>query len=224
MSNVSTAKLSVRTIDLPADTATVILKSQFRQAKSDCTIIFVIFTFVGLGISGFMRMFVFSDPSPLLSLGIALTCGSFAALCMLGISFLDWPLVRKDLDAGVCLEAEIIASRSIAVRFPQNSLSAIALDCGDDTVVLLGEWWLNETQIDIWGTQKIRKDFPSTHFSIRYLPISGKVLSVNISGKKLRTEESETSEPILDLDFSKYAEIVHVNNPLDAIMHKREVL
>jgi hypothetical protein len=218
MNNEQTQRISTRIIELPSGASASIRASRFRQTKSDCIIMFAVFTFFGLGLAGMVEYLVLPGASTIFSLGIAVATGSLAALGIAFANSVDWPLIRRDLDAGTCVAADVACNRAIAVGFQQNSLSGVALDCGPDTLVLIGNWWLNKNRSEIWKNAAMQKRFPADQFSMIFLPVSGKVLSIDVRGDCLDVNESEGSEVSLDLAFSKYAEVVHVDKPLNLLI------
>jgi len=218
MSSSSPPAVSIRSIKLPGDVRARAWASRFRQARSDGIMIFVVFAFLGLGIAGIARALFFRNLASTLSAVIGLVCGLLAALYVALLNFVDLPLLRRDLKAGSLLEATVICERATRVRLRGSSVTAIALHCGDDVLVLIGEWWLNKNRLDIWDDPKGRKQFPSTRFRIQFLPQSGQVLRVHVDEGPVRVDESELVEPMISLHFSKYAEVVHVNQDFQSLI------
>lgn len=120
--------------------------------------------------------------------------------------------------AGTCIEADVFCYCATNVSFQKSSLEGIALDCGADVLFLIGAWWLNKNRLDVFENNKYRHRFPARRFCIRFLPISGRVLFVEILDEILRVNEPKPLEPIVDLVFSKYAEVVLVNQTLQSMI------
>jgi len=218
MSGKSPPAILLRSIKLPEDVRASFWASRFRQAKSDGLIIFVVFTFLGFGIAGIAEAYFFSDLSSALSVVIGLACGLLATLGVTVLHFVDLPLIRRDLKAGTLVEAHVVCKRAARVRLKGSSLMAVALDCGDDVLVLIGEWWLNKNRLDIWEDPRSRKQFPALRFRIHYLPRSGQVLRVYVDEGPLRIDESDPVEPMISLDCSKHAEVVHVKQDFQSLV------
>ena len=217
MSSKSPSAISLRSIKLPEEVRASVWASRFRQVKSDGVIIFVVFTFLGFGIAGIARALFFSDLSSTLSVVIGISCGLVAMLCVAFLNFVDLPLIRIDLKAGTLVEAQVVCERAVRVRIKGSSLVAVALDCGDDVLVLIGEWWLNKNRLNIWENPMSRKEFPAKRFRIHYLPRSGQVLKVHLDEGPLRIDESDLVEPTISLNCSKYAEVVYVNQDFQSL-------
>lgn len=218
MASESTPEISVRSIELPAHVATSVWASRFRQAKSDGIIIFAVFTFCGLGVARIARLLFFSDISSVHSFAFGLTCGILAGTGILFLNFVDWPLIRKDLKAGICVDASVVCNRATRIRLQGSSLEGVALDCGNDVLVLIGDWWVDKTRLDIWDNPTCRKRFPAKRFRIQFLPRSGQVLFVQVIEGPLPINEPEPVEPMVALDFTKYSEVVHVKQTFRSVV------
>ncbi|HMP80889.1 MAG TPA: hypothetical protein PKD54_15645, partial [Pirellulaceae bacterium] len=212
-----TPGISLRSIELPANARASGIRAHFRQAKQDAAIIFLVFTFLGFGVAGIAESIWFGDFSTIQTALIAIACGLLASLGMALLHTLDLPSTYKELKSGVCIEASVSCQRAIRVRIARSSLEGIALDCGDDVLVLIGEWWLNNNRSEIWMDPKSRKNFPAQQFRIQFLPRSAKVLAVYVESGPLFVEEPEPVEPLISLPFSRYSEVVHVKQNLRSI-------
>lgn len=216
-------EILTQSIELPAELQGSFLESRYRQLKSDAKITFFVFTFLGFGLAGIARSFWFSHFPSVYSAGFAVAVGILASLGILFLHNLDFSETRKELKSGECLEAMVSCKRAMRVRLSGSSLEGVALDCGDDVLVLIGDWWLNDNRSDIWMVPNSRKRFPAWRFRIQFLPGSGKVLAVHVEGGTLSIEKLEPIETIIELRFSKYSEVVHAKQSLKSMMRNDTV-
>lgn len=107
MSSDSNTTISHSEICLPANAASLLLKKQIRQTKSDALLVFAIATFFGLGLAGLSETLFAIDFSPLVTLSIAAGFGISASLGMSLLHFSDWPAVLAELRAGTCSEVAV---------------------------------------------------------------------------------------------------------------------
>ena len=218
MSSKSTPEISLRSIELKEDVRTSILNSLSRQTMGDSKIIFFAFTFLGFGLAGLARLLWFSNFTTIHSAITAISCGLLGAIGMTLLHILEVHTLRKELKTGICIEASVFCDRAIRVRIAGSSLEGIAMDCGDEVLVLIGDWWLNKNRSDIWVVPKSQKKFPAQRFRIQFLPQSGKVLAVLVEKGPLIVDEREPVQPLIALKFSKYSEIVHMRQGLRSLI------
>ncbi len=218
MSSESPPAISLRSVTLPSDVRASFWASRFRQAKSDGIVIFAVFVVLGFGIGGIVKALFFTDLSSTFSAWIGLACGLLATLVMTFLNFADLRLIRRDLKDGVFIEATVVCERAIRVRLEGTSLEAVAINCGNDVLVLMGEWWLNKNRLDIWDNSRSQKQFPARRFRIQYLPRSGQVLRVQVDGSRLAVVESDRAEPMIRLNYSRYSEVVHLKQSLQSLL------
>ena len=181
---------------------------------------FTIFTILGFAFAGVVEWLFALELTPILTVAIALSTGFVGLFLMLVLDLYDWPSVRSEIAQGECLEIEVMTTHAISVRFPNSNQQGLALDCGENTVVLIGNWWISKLRPELWLNPEMCTMFPSSHFKLCYLPISHYVLFVEPFGKPLRIkdEENDIPEPTMNIDFPKNAEVTHVNQPLNLLI------
>lgn len=93
--------------------------------------------------------------------------------------------LRRDLQGGEATILKGRLSRVVSV-VPQGSWPCLVLAAGDETIVVAGGWWEGpRRRYPIIWRGRGKKHFPSTDLKIRFLPLSGKVLEVEVRGKDL---------------------------------------
>ncbi len=216
MINQSTPSLRIQSIDCPPGVYEYLRRSRFRQACSDAGIVFLLFGFLGFSIAGIARTFFFSDLSSGYSAVCGFGCGLIAALVMIFMDLHDLPAVLSEVVAGSIVEASVDCQRAIKVRFDGSDIEGVALDCGEEVLVLRGNWWANENKREIWDDLSSRQRFPAQKFCIRYLPKSGQVIQVDVIEGPLRVDEPET-ELVISLHCHRYAEVIHLSEAFYAV-------
>lgn len=178
---------------------------------------FAVFAFYGLGATQFVKWF-FGELCWPCVFGVALASGAVAAFVMFALNFADWPSIQKELKSGMCIEATVVCERATRIWLVGSELEGVACDCGNDVLILIGNWWLNESRVDIWKDPTCRKRFPGKCFHMQFLPRSGQVLSVQVIEGPLPIEEPEPFEPMITLDFPKFSEVILVNQTYQSLV------
>ncbi len=218
MTNDFSYGISTRVVPADRDAVAKLRRMAFVQAKYDSLVLLAVFTIAGFGLVQIVEWFFLPDAHPLLQLAIALSCGLLAAIWMFVAQYSGWLSVRKDVATGECVELQVSASRALAVWLTPNELPGIALECGEDILILIGNWWESNLARGLFRTTQMQMRFPVDRFTLNYFPASGRVISVDVSGKKLRFQAGDPNEPTIDLELPKYADVVHVKQDLDSLL------
>jgi hypothetical protein len=165
--------------------------------------------------------------STLIALIIGLTLGLCAVSYGLAGAVSEYRLLRRDLTSACCQIVRVSSTYVLYVYLPYkyHTFNALAFDCGDHTLLLVGEWWKPKRgRPDIaWHPASAQKSFPNSNFSIRRLPLSGRVLSVEVDGTKLKAKREKPVEPVIELDVPNFMDSYYVEKKLADITLKHLV-
>ncbi|MEQ9406876.1 MAG: hypothetical protein RIK87_04085 [Fuerstiella sp.] len=131
--------------------------------------------------------------------------------------------VRADLAVGEYEELHVSAFRAFEV-IPNGSWSMIAIDCGPEAIICAGNWWTatqGKRHVK-WSGRGIAR-FPSTEFTLKRLPKSGRVIGVHVSGERIEIEYFEPGEAsaFLTVEHAGYTDCqVHLTNVEEIIEWK----
>ncbi len=131
--------------------------------------------------------------------------------------------LSADCKSGSCERLSICAHRAVAFETSVTA-PAIAIGCGDRTLIVFGGWWTNRSRRpDItWKSVEPHPEFPAKRFVIRRLTRTGRVLSVQIEGDRLPVErwiDPQTMNlPTLNADFPLSVDVVLLERPLDSLI------
>lgn len=189
-----------------------------RHLVADLLGVYVLLAFWMFGAAWIVLSIFFSlKYKSLAALGIGLCLGLLGVIYMLVTEVREYVCLRSDLKSKRCEELTVTCEFALAVELT-NSQPAIALNCGTYTLLLVGNWWIDRRRTDIsWSPASARKSFPSTSFSIRRLPRSGLVVSVNVNGTKLKVGRNKIMPPELELDVPAFVDSFYTKAELDTL-------
>ncbi|MCY2964637.1 MAG: hypothetical protein NT069_13550 [Planctomycetota bacterium] len=163
------------------------------------------------------------------SLGTAFGIGSIVAVAAAFGIFRNAPTYLASLSAdcksGNCERLSVSAHRAVAFETSVTT-PAIAIGCGDRTLIVFGGWWTNRSRRpDItWKSEEPHAEFPAKRFVIRRLTRTGRVLSVQIEGDRLPVErwiDPQTMNlPTLNADFPLSVDAILLEHPLDFLLRR----
>ena len=146
-----------------------------------------------------------------------------------GVSMMYWA-VRKDISAvwadlrSMQYEEWTVSPDRIVEVVPDGSWDAIAVDCGESSIVLIGGWWRYENRSQVKWTGAGKRGFPSSRFTLKVLPKSGRVIGVNVAGRKLKIDKlpegggDTRPTPILTVKHFGYEQCRYHQMPLSEIV------
>ncbi|XZE36946.1 hypothetical protein SH501x_002534 [Pirellulaceae bacterium SH501] len=209
-------------MDLPESDAKRIFKSYFGEVRGDLLSTGLIVGFLSMGAAWFVfRFFTSYQLTSLRSLAVGCLFGLLAAFYLIIKEAKHFFALRSDLNNGIYERLSVRPKRGIALDLP-NGIPVIALDCGSHTLLLVGDWWKNRQRGEIhWEGSNVRTNFPSTHFSICRLPLSGRVFCVKSDGSKLPIKREKPMEPELKIDIENYFDSYIVAQQLSSLDFNR---
>lgn len=176
------------------------------------------FGLAGTGITGVLFSVVGNPLAP-----FALMAAGFAIsfVCVFGWWYSDREQRHKldhDLSTGVYQEL-IVCSDRVVEMVPNGSWRCLAIACNNATLVVSGSWW-DADNSDIQWTGYSKDQFPSTCFKLRVLPLSGKVVSVDVAGEKIDIEfESSSALPFTEIKDLRTDDIQIFRKPINELFN-----
>jgi len=208
----------IKTDDISPAEAMAVWQVYRRQLVADLIGVFLLAAFLMAG-GAWIVLSVFCSLryNSIAAVGIGSCCGLLGVIYILVKELRHYVCLRSDLKSKRCEQLTVDSDFALAVELT-NSASAIALNCGAYTLLLLGNWRTDRRRTDIsWSPASAHKSFPSTSFSIRRLPRSGHVVSVDVNGTKLKVARNETMLPELELDVPGFMDSFYTNAELDTL-------
>lgn len=218
----SVSTFSVVSMDLPEDDAKRIFKSYVGELRGDLLSTFLLVGFLSMGAAWFVFRFLTSfQYASLRSLAVGCAIGLCAAFYLITKEVKHFVALRADLKKGRYEKLSVKPRHGIAVDLP-GGLPAVALDCDSHTLIFISDWWKNPQRDEIqWEGLDVRKNFPSTQFSISRLPVCGRVFCVKSDGSKLPIKREKPMEPELQIDIANYFDSYVVAQPLSSLDFNR---
>ena len=150
-------------------------------------------------------------------------CGTVAIIGFHATTHHHRTRLRSDLASGKYEEWTISADRIVEV-VPGGSWKAMAVDCGESSIVLIGGWWRYDNRSPVKWTGAGKRGFPSSQFTLKVRPESGRVIGVNVAGRKLKVVDLPKGEgdtgptPFLTVKHFGYEQCRHHQMPLSEIV------
>lgn len=149
--------------------------------------------------------------------------GFSALVGLVAVALCQFVLVKhstgtlKDLFNRRAAQIQLNAKQAVNVRITDSGLDAIVLDCGQTSLVLVGGWWQKQNYRQL--VTEATCSFPCSSMTIRFLPSSGRVLSVTGDGEILKVRFAKSpSPPVLMVKHDRGAEIIKIENAIDSIL------
>ena len=175
----------------------------------DMLVMFLVFSFLGLGLFSLLGI-----GGHALTFGAAFGAGIIGVLMILIFtrqSILDFirDIRGKQLEV-ICVRATFCLAADL------NGRHTLALDCGEDTLVMQDRWWDNVRRTDVvWSDETDKKRFPTTRFTLRRLPKSGRIVAVSInSSTKLSVDRSDEADAVIVSDAPRFDDCFVLHKPL----------
>lgn len=187
------------------------LVSVYRnEIIKDVFVMFFVFSFLGLGLFSFLGI-----GKQTLTFGAAFGVGIIGVLAILvssRSSIIDF--IRDVQDE----KLELICVRSTFCHAADlNGRHVLAIDCGENTLLMQDRWWDNIRRTDInWSDTAGKKRFPTTQFTLRRLPNSGRIVAVLIgSSIKLSVDRSCQLDIKIAADAPRFDDCFVLDKPLE---------
>lgn len=223
MSSEFNPHLSVTASELDESVKSDIGRFFFRELRLSVLMFLFVGWFFGTGAAQLVVWIVSIQIWPPKILGAGLILGFIGAA---GLMALEIPYIRKlrsDLAGAQCEIVRACPTAAIAVELSNNQ-SAVAFDCGSQTLVITTGWWQPRGRKRVtWTKPGTQKRFPSTDFSITRLPLTGRVVAVDVNGSKLKVvpEDPEVRiESLLQIERENDQECFILNKPLKELVQK----
>lgn len=220
-SSPSGSSITVTTSDLAEEVATDVRRSFLRDLRFDMICVFVAGFALGGGGAQVVAWFTSWELSSPKFFAFGFAFGLFGSLWIGAAQMRDFWRLRADLAHGRC-EIVRISPRSAIHAHLGDDVPAIAFDCGAQTLVIVGNWWKRpraHCRVN-WTKSGTQKQFPSSDFTLTLLPLSGRVLAVEVNGSKIKVKSSFPVGPIIPDRSDNWRDCFTVDEPLQELERK----
>lgn len=198
MNSSSDSSITVTPSDLTDEVATNVRRSSWHDLRLDMIGVFVIGFVLGSGGSQVVAWITSWELSSPKFLAFGVTFGTLGSLWMGAAEMRDLWRLRGELSNGQCEIVRITPKVAYHAHLGDD-VPAIAFDGGSQTLVIVGNWWIRTLASGRvnWIKSGTQTRFPSTDFSITRLPLTGRVIAVEVNGSKLKVEPDDPEDPTM---------------------------
>lgn len=212
-------KLAVAIVEISVPVQRRVWRNYTRGLLNDLAVTFAVVSFFVLGLVRVILALVGNIQAPeKVAVAVGCAAGILACSYLAVMTAAHFREVKSDLRAGKCEAVSVAAAEARAVDLPDGR-AAVALNCGEHTLVIIGNWWKSSLRKNIeWSFRGPNRAFPATRFVLNRLPGSGVVVSINVIGERLRVKRGAPMEPELHLSIPKYMNAYWINRNLRELL------